>query len=99
MEIETLVYYICFNNRYNESNKQKDNMKLSKKAKSKIDNQTSRLRIALALGFSETWVRGLISKNRDNGPLTTAAALKVIREETGFSDDEILEDVKTKSAA
>lgn len=74
-------------------------MKITKKALSKINNQTARLRIALALGFSETWVRGLIDKNKDNGPLTTAAALQVIREETGLVDSEILMEAKVSNRA
>lgn len=66
-------------------------MKLSISALTNIDNQTTRLKLALALGFSETWVRGLINKNKDNGPLTTAMALEVIRQETGLTDEQILE--------
>lgn len=73
-------------------------MKITEIAISKINNQTARLRLALALGFSETWVRGLIDKNKDNGPLTTAAALRIIREETGLRDSQILEDAKEKAA-
>lgn len=73
-------------------------MKISEKAISQINTQTGRLKIALALGFSETWVRGLIDKNRNNGPLTTAAALKVIRQETGLTEKEILEETSAKVA-
>lgn len=65
-------------------------MKLTKQAIGSI-NQEVRLKLALALAFSEYWVGKLIEYNKDNGPLTTAAALKVLREETGLSDDEILE--------
>jgi hypothetical protein len=73
-------------------------MKITEKAIALINTQQTRLRLALALGFSETWVRGLIHKNKDNGPLTTASALKVIREETGMGDSEILEDAITSAA-
>lgn len=71
-------------------------MKLSNKAIQNIDNQQCRLRLALTLGFSETWVRGLIQKNKPNGPLTTIAALKVIQSETGMSQSEILDVEKVK---
>lgn len=47
--------------------------------------------MALALGFTETWVRGLLAKNKENGPLTTIAAIKVIQQETGLTQSEILE--------
>lgn len=48
-------------------------------------------RIAEALGVSESHVRTLLNENHDN--LTKAAALKVMREETGLNDDQLLEDV------
>lgn len=66
-------------------------MKLSKKAIRTIDKAETRLKLALGLSFSETWIRSLIADNRSNGPLTTAKALQVIREETKLTDDEILE--------
>lgn len=50
-----------------------------------------RTRIALALNFTETWIGLCIKQNKENGPLTTAAALEVIRKETGLNDEEILE--------
>lgn len=49
------------------------------------------LDIALALGFSEQWTRRLIENNKDNGPLTTAMSLQIIKAETGLTDSEILE--------
>lgn len=67
-------------------------MKLTKKALNTIDQSEIRLRLALGLSFSETWIRNLISANKDNGPLTTAKALQVIKQETGFTDSEILEE-------
>lgn len=94
---ETFVYYFCFNNHKHES--KSEDMKITKKALDKMNTQTGRLRLALSLGFSETWVRGLLDKNKDNGPLTTAAALKVIREVTGFSDEQILTDATQKVKA
>jgi hypothetical protein len=45
--------------------------------------------LALALGCSEGSINRYIRENDDN--LTKAAALEVIRKETGLTDDEILE--------
>jgi plasmid maintenance system antidote protein VapI len=47
-------------------------------------------RLAEAIGVSEPSVYRFINDNDDN--LTKAAALKVIREETGLTDQEILEE-------
>lgn len=66
-------------------------MILSTRAIELLD-QEARLKLAIALGFTEYWVNKSIKKNKPNGPLTTAMALKVMREETGLSDDQILED-------
>lgn len=67
-------------------------MKLSNAAITAIsEERKTLLSIALALDFSEQWTRRLIENNKDNGPLTTAKALQVIREETGLVDSEILE--------
>lgn len=38
-----------------------------------------------------------ISENQENGPLTTASCLQVIREETGLDDSQILEDTEKES--
>lgn len=67
-------------------------MKLTQKALTKIDQPDTRLRLALGLSFSETWIRSLIAANKDNGPLTTAKAIQVIKQETGLTDSEILEE-------
>jgi len=69
-------------------------MKLTRKAIRAIKDQAIRLKLALALGFSEQWINRVIDANKANGPLTTAKALKVIREETGLTDSEILEEEK-----
>lgn len=66
-------------------------MRLSQKAIDAIDNKTVHSKLALALNFTDTWIRGLIAKNKENSYLTTAKALEVIRQETGLSDEEILE--------
>ena len=65
-------------------------MILTETALSQINNQETRLRLGLALGFTEAWISALIKKNKVNGDLTTAAALRVIKEETGLTEDEIL---------
>jgi hypothetical protein len=49
-----------------------------------------RMKLADGLGFTEVWIDKLIIANKDNGPLTTAKALQVIKQETGKSDSEIL---------
>lgn len=51
-----------------------------------------RVKIADALGFTEVWIDKLIAANKDNGPLTTIKSILVIREETGLSDSELLEE-------
>lgn len=66
-------------------------MVLTKKAIQATNQQEVRLKLALALGFTEQWIMKVIAKNKENGPLTTATALMVIREETGLCDNEILE--------
>jgi len=85
--------YIC-------SDKRKTNiMKLTEKAIASLSARETVLKLALALGFTEVWIDRLIRKNKENGTLTTAKALQVIREETGLSDQEILEEeVETKIA-
>lgn len=67
-------------------------MKLTQNILQLINTSETRLKLALALGFSETWIRSLIADNKENGPLTTAKALQVIGEETGLDQSAILED-------
>ena len=64
-------------------------MKLSQKALKAINNPATRRRLMDVLDCTEFTVARYIQKNSDN--LTKAAAMRVIREVTGFSDDEILE--------
>lgn len=66
-------------------------MILTKAAIEKINTKT-RLSLALAMGFTEQWIIKLIDANKENGPLTTAKALQVIKKETGLTDSEILEE-------
>lgn len=81
--------YICLHKR------QTNIMKLTEKAIAAISTREIVLKLALALGFTEVWIHRLIQKNKENGDLTTAAALKVISEETGLSQVEILEESVT----
>jgi hypothetical protein len=53
-------------------------------------------KLAGAIGVSEPSIYRFINDNDDN--LTKAAALKVIREETGLTDEEILEEGETVTA-
>lgn len=67
-------------------------MKLTKQAIESLDAREKRLQLALKLGFTEVWIDRLITKNKPNGPLVTVTALNVIREQTGLTDSEILEE-------
>ena len=64
-------------------------MKLTQKALSKISDPQIRMKVAIALKVSDQTVCRYIKDNDDE--LTKAAALVVIRKETGLSDREILE--------
>jgi hypothetical protein len=66
-------------------------MKLTQKAIEAINKTEIRLQLAMTLGYTEYWVIQLISRNKDNSPLTTAASLDVIRKNTGLQDADILE--------
>ena len=70
-------------------------MKLSERAIESINTKSGRLSLMMAMGFSEQWTYKIIKANKPNGPLTTAAALKVIEQETGLTQDEILEGLET----
>jgi phage host-nuclease inhibitor protein Gam len=63
-------------------------MKLTQIALDKIRNPRIRVRLAMALGVTDQSIMNYIKDNRDE--LTKAAALKVIREETGLVDSQIL---------
>lgn len=64
-------------------------MKLTELALQKINNTQTRMKIGLALGVSDQQVRRYVIANSDN--LTKVAALAVIRQETGLTDEQILE--------
>lgn len=69
-------------------------MKLTQSAIGRLSSREVRLKLAFALSFTELWINKIVVANKNNGPLTTAKALQVIREETGLSDQEILEEDK-----
>lgn len=50
----------------------------------------TRIKLAVALECTEQWIIKLIAANKPNGPLTTYAALKVIREDSGLTDESLL---------
>jgi hypothetical protein len=65
-------------------------MKLTKIALDEIkSNKRARARLALALDKSDFTIQRYLASNSDE--LTKAAALEVIRQETGLDDSEILE--------
>jgi hypothetical protein len=64
-------------------------MKLTHKVLKAINTPVIRRRLMDVLGCTEFTISRYIQKNSDN--LTKAAAMQVIREVTGLSDSEILE--------
>lgn len=64
-------------------------MKLSQKVLKLINTPLTRRRLMDVLGCTEFTIARYIQKNSDN--LTKAAAMQVIREVTGLTDEEILE--------
>ncbi len=55
-------------------------------------NSSLSLELAKELKVSQYWIKMLALKNKTNGPLTTAGALAVIKNEMKLADDtEILE--------
>jgi hypothetical protein len=69
-------------------------MRLSTDAITAIKKPEVRIRLAIELKCTDQSIVKYIKANEFNGPLTTAGALKVIREETKLSDVEILEEEK-----
>jgi hypothetical protein len=63
-------------------------MKLSQQALTAINNPATRRRLMDVLSCTEFTIARYIQKNSDN--LTKAAAMRVIRETTGLTDNEIL---------
>lgn len=58
-------------------------------------NTAIRKRLKDTLDISEPTLYRLLTENNENDDLTKAAALKVIREELGLTDSEILEEMDT----
>lgn len=73
-------------------------MRLTQTAIKEVNTVKTRVALASALGFSEQWIIKLISQNKENGPLTTVAAVKIIERETGLAQSQILEAVPAKVA-
>jgi hypothetical protein len=75
-------------------------MVLSQKALKAINNPETRRRLMDALKCTEFTIARYIQRNSDN--LTKAAALQIIREVSGMTDNEILEQeaipIKRKTA-
>jgi hypothetical protein len=57
-----------------------------------IDTRDIRFKLAMALDVSDPTIRRYINENTDD--LTKAAALKVIREVTGLTDNDILREIE-----
>lgn len=71
-------------------------MKLTHKAISHIrTNKKIRARLQLELKKSEYTINRQVAHNHDNGLLTTAASLMVLREETGLELSELLEETES----
>jgi hypothetical protein len=64
-------------------------MNLTEPALKAIDNKNTRLRLAMALNVTEQTIIKYISVNHEN--LTKAAAMKVIKADTGLRENQILE--------
>lgn len=76
-------------------------MKLTNIFRNKLLSDVNlRATLAAELNFSPVWMDRLIVVNKSNGPLTTAKALQVYKQETGLTDVEILEEeIEEKEAA
>ena len=64
-------------------------MRLTEIALEKINKPHVRVRLAVALGVSEQTISKYIKNNDDN--LTKAAAVAVIKRQTGLTEDDILD--------
>lgn len=66
-------------------------MKISDKAKQLITTRAKN-KIAIELNCSAYTVDRWLKDNESNGDLTKAVPLRIIREETGLTDEQILEE-------
>lgn len=69
-------------------------MKLKQEVINRLDNNAGYALVMTGLDVAYTTARGYVKDNSDN--LTKAAMLKVIREEFGLTDVEILEESEEK---
>jgi hypothetical protein len=67
-------------------------MILTQTAIAKIKVPDIRRELTNTLRCTDQTIIRYIEKNKDNGPLTTVAALNTIKEQTGLTDSEILEE-------
>lgn len=75
-------------------------MKLTKAAIDAILEHTPAIKqeLAMTLTCSEGTINRHLRENQDNGDLTKVAALQVIRQRTGLSDEQILEEDTVKES-
>lgn len=65
-------------------------MKLTLSVLKRINEKTTRIDLAGALNVTEQTIIRLIKDNAENGALTKAAALEIIRKKTRLGDKQIL---------
>lgn len=92
MERLHFTLYICSRNCSHEYTTSK--MKLTEQAIQLLEGterkaKALRTMLALQLNFTERWIQKCIHENKDNGPLTTLAALKVLKQETGLTEEQL----------
>lgn len=56
-----------------------------------------RMDVAIALDFSELWIDKVVEANKENGPLTLAKSLQVLRDELKLDNSQILEESEVKA--
>lgn len=71
-------------------------MRLRKNILQKISDPRIRIRLCMALRVTDQTIIRYLKDNKDD--LTKAAAMVIIREETGLSDSQILEEVEAEFA-
>lgn len=74
-------------------------MRLTEYAISLVKTPEMRRALQTELKKTEQTITRYINDNEENGPLTTAGALTVIRTHTGLTDTQILEQKSTVPAA
>jgi len=73
-------------------------MRLTQKALQQINTTQVRLRLAMQFNCTERWISQLIKENHLDGDLTKASAMQIIREYTGLTDAEILDEYEPVAA-